>query len=355
MATDRRGVIYSGAFGVAQGSPARPMTIDAIFRIASMTKALTSVAAMQLAEQKRIALDDPVSKYLPAFANLSVLTSFDAATGEYKIRPAARPVTVRHLLTHTSGLGYAFTSPIVRDFKPRAGDTFDVGPLLFEPGDQWVYSTSTDWVGRLVEAVSGQTLEAYFQDQILNPLGMSDTYFNVPEAKQVRLVNIWRRDAAGGLTEQPRQAPARVTAFNGGGGLSSTAPDYIRFLRMLLNDGQANRTRILSADTVAAMSRNQMGAVSVRALATALPALSNDFTFVHDNRDKWGLGFLITTDAVPGLRSAGSLSWGGLNNTYFWVDRTRGVAGVVMMQLLPFADPKALEIYEEFERQIYTR
>jgi CubicO group peptidase (beta-lactamase class C family) len=196
MATGRGGVRYQGAFGLAEAAPARPMTVDAIFRIASMTKAVTSVAAMQLVEQKRIGLDDPAEKYLLEFARVQVVESFDAATGAYRVRPAATPPTIRHLLTHTSGLGYDFTSPIVRDFKPRNGDTFAVGPLLFDPGTRWIYGTSTDWVGRLVETVSGQTLDEYFREHIFTPLGMTDTYFNVPEGKQARLVT----SAFGGAT-----------------------------------------------------------------------------------------------------------------------------------------------------------
>jgi methyl acetate hydrolase len=353
IATDRRGVIYSGAAGVASGRPARPMTTDAIFRIASMTKAVTSVALMQLAEAGKVGLDDPVSKYFPAFAKLSVITSFDQATGAYTVRPASRPVTVRHLLTHTSGLGYGFTSPIVRDFKPRNGETFEVGPLLFEPGTDWMYGTSTDWVGRIVESVSGQDLDTYFRERIFRPLGMGDTHFNVPEAALPRLVPVWRRQADGTLTEPVSAPPRRVTQFNGGGGLSSTAGDYITFLQMLLNEGQLNGTRILSAASVKLMSVNQMGAVSAHATKTAQPDLSADFTFINEGKDKWGLGFLITTAGAPGLRSAGSLSWGGLNNTYFWLDPSRQVAGVILMQFLPFADPKALAVYRDFERAIY--
>jgi CubicO group peptidase (beta-lactamase class C family) len=353
MATGRGGVRYQGAFGLAEAAPARPMTVDAIFRIASMTKAVTSVAAMQLVEQKRIGLDDPAEKYLPEFARVQVVESFDAATGAYRVRPAATPPTIRHLLTHTSGLGYDFTSPIVRDFKPRNGDTFAVGPLLFDPGTHWIYGTSTDWVGRLVEAVSGQTLDEYFREHIFTPLGMADTYFNVPEGKQARLVNVGVRGSDGRLAEQPRQPPTTVTRFNGGGGLSSTAADYVAFLQMLLNGGQRDGARILAAETVAMMGRNQIGDVGVGALKTALPQRSNDFSFVADGRDKWGLGFLITADRVPGRRSPGSLSWGGINNTYFWIDQTRGVAGVILMQFLPFADPKALQLADAFERGVY--
>jgi methyl acetate hydrolase len=353
MATDRRGVIYSGAFGSASGATNRPMTLDSVFRIASMTKAVTSAALMQLVDEKKVALDDPASKFFPAFGKLSVVTDFNAATGAYSTRPSTRPVTVRHLLTHTSGLGYGFTSPIVRDFKPQNGDTFEVGPLLFEPGEQWIYGTSTDWVGRIVETVSGQSLDTYFRERILGPLAMHDTHFNVPEGALPRLVTVWKRQADGALVENPAETPARVTRFNGGGGLSSTARDYITFVQMLLNNGELNGKRILSAESVKAMSINQMGAVSARATRTAQPDRSADFTFINDNRDKWGLGFLIAAESKPGLRSAGSLSWGGINNTYFWIDPARGVAGVILMQFLPFADPKALGVYEAFERAVY--
>ncbi len=357
VATDRDGVFYTGAFGTADAAAGRPMTPDAVFRIASMTKALTSVALMQLVEQRRIGLDDPVARYLSAFEKPQVLSSADAAARTYAVRPAASPITVRHLLTHTSGLGYPFTSATLRDFTPRNGDRFEVGPLLFDPGTQWLYGTSTDWIGRLVEAVSGTSLEAYFKDHITGPLAMRDTAFNLPVAAQARLVNNWRRDATGRLSEQPRQPPNTVTQFNGGGGLSSTAVDYSRFVRMLLNDGQdrgAGAPRILDPRTVADMARNHIGPLHARALKTAIPATSGDFSFIKDGRDTWGLGFLISADQVPGLRAPGSLSWGGINNTYFWIDRTRGIGGVIMMQFLPFADPKALALYEAFERAVYA-
>jgi len=351
MAADRSRVIYQGAFGMADIAAARPLRLDALFRIASMTKPVTAVAAMQLVERGRVALDDPAEKYFPDFANQSVLESFDAATGAYKLRPATKPVTVRHLFTHTSGLGYRFTSPILRDFKPRAGDP--ARPLLFEPGEQWMYGTSTDWLGRLVEKISGLSLDEYFRRRIFTPLQMSDTFYDVPQAKQPRLVAAHRRQADGSLAKLPAQP--RPTGFKpvGGGGLSSTAADYIRFTRMLLNGGMLDGARILSAASVEAMAQNQIGSVGVPALRSSAPTVSDDFSFIADGRDKWGLGFLITSDAVPGKRSAGSLSWGGVNNTYFWVDRASGVAGVIMMQFLPFADRKALALYDAFERGVY--
>jgi methyl acetate hydrolase len=356
LVTDRERVLYQGAFGVADVSTGRPLTQDAIFRIASMTKPVTSVALMQLVEQGRIGLDDPASKYLPELAELKVFESFDPATGVYKVRPASRPATVRHFLTHTSGLAYPFTSEIWRDFKPRAGETYPFGgPLLFDPGERWHYSTSTDVAGRLVEAVSGKKLEDYFREHIFAPLKMSDTSYNVPEAKGPRLVAQQQRSGErmdGAIVLQQPQLGLTIAAPIGGGGLASTADDYGRFMRMWLNGGELEGARVLKAETVALMGQNHIGAISVPALKTALPR-SADFTFIADNRDKWGLGFLITADQVTGKRSPGSLSWGGINNTFFWIDPTRGIAGTIMMQYLPFADAKALAVYDAFERGAY--
>jgi CubicO group peptidase (beta-lactamase class C family) len=353
MATDRRGVVYQGAFGVADVASGRPMAVDTIFRIASMTKPITSLAVMQLVEQGRVGLDDPAEKYLPQLANLKVFETFDARTGAYTLRPAATAPTVRQMLTHTAGLGYNFTSPIVRDFKPRAGEAYPAGPLLFEPGDEWLYSTGIDWAGRIVEALSGKNLETYFHDHIFAPLGMVETSYNQAEDRRRRFSFVHRRRPDGTFQVDPVQPPMAVTQFIGGGGLASTGPDYLRFLQMLLNEGALNGVRIASADTIAEMGRNHIGAVGVRAVKTAMPGRSSDFTFVADGRDKWGIGFMISADGKPAGRSAGSLGWGGLYNTYFWVDRTRGIAGLILMQYLPFADSKALALYDAFERKVY--
>jgi len=356
LVTNRERVLYQGAFGVADVSTGRPLAMDALFRIASMTKPVTSVALMQLVEQGKIGLDDPAEKYLPELKNPMVVESFDAKSGDYKLRPASKPATVRNFLTHTSGLAYPFTSAIWRDFKPRAGESYPFGgPLLFDPGERWHYSTSTDVVGRLVEVVSGQKLEDYFREHIFVPLQMNDTSYNVPEAKGPRLVAQQQRAGEkmdGAIVLQNPQAGLTVAKPIGGGGLASTAADYGRFMRMFLNEGALDGVRVLKPETVKLMSQNQIGAVSVPALKTALPR-SADFTFIADGRDKWGLGFLITVDQVPGKRSPGSLSWGGINNTFFWIDPARGVAGTIMMQYLPFADAKALAVYDAFERGTY--
>ena len=355
LVTDRKGVIYQGTFGVADVASGRPLTPDALFRIASMTKAITSAAAMQLIEQGKLALDDPAEKYLPELAKLPVFDSFDAKTGDYRLHPTSKPMTVRHVFTHTSGLGYPFTSATLRDFKPRAGENYPVGPLLFEPGEKWLYGTSTDVVGRLVEKISGQKLEEYFHQHIFTPLKMNDTSYDVPQDKAQRLVAGQQRDGDrmdGAIVKQSVQPGLTIAQPIGGGGLASTASDYGRFVRMLLNGGELDGARVLKPETIVLMGQNHIGAVSVPALKSALPR-SRDFSFIADGRDKWGLGFLITADHVPGKRSSGSLSWGGINNTYFWVDPSRGIAGVILMQFQPFADPKALAVYDAFERATY--
>jgi methyl acetate hydrolase len=318
-----------------------------------MTKAITSTAAMQLVEQGRVGLDDPVEKYLPAFAHLQVFESFDPATGAYRLAPARSVATVRHLMTHTSGLGYPFTSATLRDFKPRPDDDYPIGPLLFEPGARWHYGTSTDWLGKVVEAVSGRPLDEYLRLRVTEQLGMADTFYNVPADKQARLVAVHHRGPDGIIVKDEVQPGPTINPIVGGGGLASTAADYIRFVRMILNDGALDGARILKPDTVAAMGRNAIGNLGVPALKSALTWRSDDFSFIADGRDKWGLGFLITVDDVKGKRSAGSLSWGGIYNTYFWIDRTRGIGGVILTQFLPFADRKALALYDGFERGVY--
>src|SRR3954471_16245091 len=269
LVTNRDRVLYQGAFGVADVATGRPLSTDALFRIASMTKAVTSLALMQLIEQGRLGLDDPAEKYLPELAGLKVLESFDAATGAYRVRPASKAPTVRHFLTHTSGLAYPFTSATWRDFKPRAGETYPFGgPLLFDPGERWHYSTSTDVVGRLVEVVSGQKLEDYFRQHIFAPLKMDDTSYNVPEEKAPRLVAQQQRGGErmdGAIELQKSQPGLTIAAPIGGGGLASTADDYGRFVRMLLNGGTLDGARVLKAETVALMGQNHIGAVSVPA------------------------------------------------------------------------------------------
>jgi methyl acetate hydrolase len=353
VATDRAGVIYEGAFG--ESAPGDPVTADRMFRIASMTKPVTSVAAMQLVELGLIGLDDPVADHLPALGTLPVFTAFDEETGHYEVEPAHSVMTIRHLLSHTSGLSYDFTSEIRLGFRPRAGDSFADVPLLFEPGASWHYGTSTDWVGTLVERVSGQRLDAYFREHILDPLGMHDTRFGVSETEWPRVVREFRRYPDGSLVAPPQTPWRETTTYTGGGNLIGTAADYARLVRMFLNDGELDGVRVLTPESVVAMTTNQIGRAGVPLTRSTQPARSNDFAFVKGaGRDKFGFGFLINAESEPGLRSAGSLSWGGIWNTYFWFDQTAGVGGVFMTQFYPFADTRALATLEAFERAVYA-
>ena len=352
-------ITYAGAFGKRDSASGIDVKTDSIFAIASMTKAVTSVAAMQLVERGKLTLDEPVSQHLPELANLSVLEGFDGG-GKPILRPATKPVTLRRLLTHTSGLAYDTWDANMFKYTQLAGAPPPNGapvvtPLIFEPGTRWQYGTSLDWTGRLVETVSGQTLEQYFQANILKPLGMNDTSFIVPAEKFDRLVSTYHRESDGSLKENPRTLPPPPKFFNGGGGLSSTAPDYIRFTQMILRRGRGPGNEILlQPKTVDLMSSNQIGAAVAGRLKTYRPALSADVDFHPGSVDKFGLGFLINTTAYNGGRSAGSLAWAGVYNTFYWIDPHRHVCAVIMMQFLPFVDPEGVGMLHDFERAVYA-
>ncbi|PWU03594.1 MAG: 1,4-butanediol diacrylate esterase [Terriglobia bacterium] len=356
-ATDR--TIYSGAFGKRDSASGVDVKLDSIFFIASMTKAVTSTAAMQLVERGTLKLDEPVGKRLPELAKLDVLEGFDGS-GKPILRPAAKPVTLRHLLTHTSGFAYdTWEGNMFRYAQqvgapaPNAAPT--VTPLAFEPGTRWQYGQSLDWTGRLVETVSGQTLEQYFQDNIFKPLGMPDTSFIVPAEKFDRLVSTYRRQTDGSLKEDPRTMPPKPKFFNGGGGLSSTAGDYVRFMQMILRRGRsAEKDQILRPKTVDMMTVNQIGALTAGKLKTSRPNVSDDVDLHPGAMDKWGLGFLINTTPYEGGRSAGSLAWAGIENTFYWIDPRRGICAVLLMQFFPFVDKEAVAMLRDYERAVYA-
>ena len=354
MAVDRDGVFYRGARGTADDILDMPMRTDAIFRIASMTKPVTSVAAMQLVERGLIELDVAAVDYLPELGRALVVDGLDSENGAYTLRPPQTAITLRHLLTHTAGFGYSFTSATTRDFEPSTVDQGVIEPLLFEPGTDWLYGTNTDWVGRVVEEISGQSLEDYFREHIFEPLQMMDTSFNVPDEAALRTVTVSRRQLSGDLVQQVRDDPVSVTEFNGGGGLWSTASDYSRFMRMWLNDGSLDGAQILSSETIAMMGENQIGSLDAGEWISTAPESSNDFHPLTLGDGRWGLGFLVNRDDQPGRRVAGSLAWAGLYNTYFWIDPTHDVAGVLLTQILPFADPRVLAVFAEFEQAVYV-
>jgi methyl acetate hydrolase len=361
MAATDKGVLYEGAFGVRALDASTPMTLDTVFRIASMTKAITSVAAMQLVEQGKLKLDEPVPSIDPALASPQVLEGFDAA-GAPRLRPAKRPITLRQLLTHTAGFSYdiwnADTGRYVKATGMPARATAKIAsirtPLAFDPGDKWEYGVNTDWVGRLVEATSGQPLDAYFRERIFSPLGMRDSgYVTTPE-QRARQARVHARQPDGALVPQPLEVPPVPGEFwSGGGPLYSTARDYLTFLQMLLHEGSFNGARILKAETVALMHQNATGEIPAGVLKAQMRALSNDVDLFPGAPLRWGLGYMLNLQPGPNGRSAGTVSWGGIFNTYYWLDPARRVTGLIMTQILPFADSRVLKLYGQLERGVY--
>ncbi|MGO9256054.1 MAG: serine hydrolase domain-containing protein [Bryobacteraceae bacterium] len=354
MVAGERGILYLGAFGTRDSSGV-PVAADSIFAIASMTKAITTVAALQLVEQGKVKLNAPVSQYLPELGKLEVLEGFDPETGKPKLRPAGTRVTLKHLLTHTSGICYDIWDPdMFRYTTQMKGVVPRVPPLMFEPGTRWQYGMGIDWAGRLVEAVSGMNLEEYFQARILRPLEMQDTSYLVPASKFDRLVTGYSRQADGSLMQNPRVPPAAPKEFNGGGGLYSTTGDYVTFMQMILGKGLGNNgARILDPKTVASMKINQIGAATAGKMKSYRPDRSSDVDMQPGAAEKWGLGFLINTTPYDGGRSAGSLAWAGLFNTFYWIDLKRSMCAVLMMQFLPFVDKEAVGLLSDFEQAVY--
>jgi methyl acetate hydrolase len=353
MAANEQSVLYEGAFGFRDMATSSRMSIDTIFRIASMVKLLTSVAALQLVERDKLKLDEPAGNIDPTLAAPLVLAGFDAK-GVPQLHPAQKPVTLRNLLTHTSGFSYLLWDPnVVRYLRfARGHPNLPRMPLMFEPGAKWAYGGGLDRVGRMVEIAGGQNLDRYFSDHITGPLGMNDTGFSITEKQRAREARLHVRDANGKLVPRPLERPDVPKVFSGGGGIYSTAPDYLTLLQALLNGGSFRATTILRPETVALMSANQIGNLEAGILKTTNPALSNDVDFFPGAQLRWGLGHMINLDPVPHGRKAGSLTWAGLFNTYYWIDPTMRIAGVAMMQILPFADRQALKAYRQFERGI---
>jgi CubicO group peptidase (beta-lactamase class C family) len=353
MVADADGVLYSGAFGLQDAARRVPMTTDTIFRIASMTKPVTSVAVMMLVQEGDVGLDDPIARYLPALEADEVIETFDSTDKSFTTRPAATPMTVRHLLTHTSGLGYGFSNEILAQLIGNTPGASATGyPLLHDPGTKWTYGESTRVLGTLVAEVSGQPLEQFLKERIFVPLGMNDTFYTVPTALNDRVATV-HRTTDEGLVETPNPETITSPAW-GDGGLHSTAADYVKFMQMFLNGGRApDGTRLLSEASVELMGRNHTGRVRVEQQPTANRALSEPFP-LGAGRDTFGLGFQITgAHDDPLARSPGSMSWAGIFNTEFWIDPERGVSAVLLMQYLPFYDAAAIETLQGFERLVY--
>ena len=361
MAATGKETIYQGAFGKRDLSKDVAMTPDSVFWIASMTKAITAAAGMQLVEQGKLSLEEPIGKVLPDLAAPQVLEGFDAQ-GEPRLRPARKPITLRHLMTHTAGFAYNMWNGDMVQYLEKTGTPAVTTcqnaalktPLMTDPGTRWEYGTNIDFVGKAVEAASGKRLDAYLRDHLFTPLGMSDTGFKIGEAQRQRLVGMHQRNADGSLTPIPFELEQEPEFHMGGGGLYGTAGDYLKFCQMILNKGKGNGNQVLKPETVATMGQNHIGEINMGKLTSAVAFATNDVDLYPDMVKKWGLSFLINTAKTPEGRSPGSLAWAGLANTYYWIDPARDVAGVILMQLLPFADGKCLEAFAGFERGVYA-
>ena len=360
MAATGNEVIYQGAFGKRDLSKDDAMTADGVFWIASMTKAVTAAAGMQLVEQGKLSLDAPIGNVLPDLASPQVLEGFDAS-GAPKLRAAKTPITLRHLMTHTAGFAYDMWNGDMVKYLEKTGtpgittcqNAALKTPLMTDPGTRWEYGTNIDFVGKAVEAVSGKRLDAYLRDHMFGPLGMSDTGFKIGDTQRQRLVAMHMRTPEG-LAPIPFELEQNPEFHMGGGGLYGTAADYIKFTQMILNQGKGNGNQVLKPETVALMGENHIGPLEMGKLKTAMPIYTNDVDLYPGMVKKWGLSFLINTAPTPEGRSPGSLAWAGLANTYFWIDPARNITGVILMQLLPFADGKCLEAFAGFESGIYA-
>jgi CubicO group peptidase (beta-lactamase class C family) len=361
VATDGTDTIYEGAFGVRELGGTRPMEVDTVCWIHSMTKAISGACLMQLVEQGRIGLDDDCGRWAAALAAPKVLEGFDA-DGKPKLRPARGKITLRHLLTHTAGFVYDNWNADMLRYNKMTGlsrvETFarpeDCQPLSFEPGERWHYGINIEWAGKVLEAVAGMSVDAYMQKNIFGPLAMRSTGYRLTPAIRERLSGVHQRFPDGHLEVAPWDPPQRPEDFLAGGGLYSTVGDYLRFIRMILGKGTLDGVQILKPETIAEMSRNHIGPLPAGVLKTASPAMSFDADFFPGMTCGWGLSFLINSEDIPGRRAAGSLCWAGLRNSYFWIDPKSGIGGTIITQLLPFADPTVLRLYEGFEQGVYA-
>jgi CubicO group peptidase (beta-lactamase class C family) len=341
----------AGARGV--DSP-DPMTPDTLFMIASCSKAITSVAALQLVERGLLDLDAPVGERLPILDAPRVLTGFDAA-GAPLTRAATRPITLRHLLTHTSGLAYDFCCADLASCMAASGGSLMSGtepdiPLMFDPGEGWQYGIGIDWAGRLIEAASGRRLDAWCAEHIFAPLGMVDTTYFPDATQAARKAGVCQKGPDGQFVAVPMAMPPVHHFMMGGAGLYTTAGDYLTFLGAIVAGGGA----LLKPETFALMMQNHVGDLDAGALKTAQPAMSSDFEPLAGLTRRHGLAGLVNLDPVPGGRSAGSLAWAGIANCYYWADPTAGAAGVLFAQVTPFADPDILATFDEVERAVYA-
>ncbi|WP_375004145.1 serine hydrolase domain-containing protein [Gordonia sp. PS3] len=354
------GDAYLGTAGVRSVDDGRPMTADTVFAIFSCTKALTSTAVLQCVEEALVDLDAPVADYVPDISRLQVLAGF-APDGSPRLRAPSTQITTRMLLLHTAGLSYSFFSPEYARLLESTGQP-DIltasrecltSPLLFDPGTRWGYGTNIDWAGLVVEAVRGQRLSQVMRERIFEPLGMDDSAFVMSRSMADRRAEVHQRVDDGSLVATGLVLPQDPEVDMGGQGVYATIPDYTRFLRMWLRDGEGERGRVLAPETVRAASRNGLGELKIGKLVGSAPALTHDAEFFPGQSKSWAYSFMVNDEPAPTGRSAGSLAWAGLANLYYWIDREADVAGMWGSQVLPFADPASVAAFLDFETAVY--
>lgn len=359
MAADRNGTIYEGAAGPRTVGQDEPVAADSLFRIASMTKMVATVAALQQVEQGKLDLDAPVEQYCPRFADVQVLDGFDGDTP--RLRAPATKATVKQLATHTSGLSYWFWNDNIVKWEAATGTSNVLGgkdeifnaPMIADPGTKVEYGINIDWLGKVVEAVSGESLRDYIDAHIAGPLGMSDTTFVMDDQQRARSVPIHVPGEDGAWVATDVDWNQEPDWWAGGHGLYSTPRDYLKFQQMLLGGGTFGGEKILEQATVDAAFTNQVGDLEFpAAIKTADPNSTCDFNAGPGN--KWGLGLLLNTQQQPGMRAAGSGAWAGICNTHFWIDRSTGITGATYSQFLPFVTPESMQMYADFEKALYA-
>jgi len=361
MVTDRERNIYEGAAGKRRLDRDVAMTTDTVFAIFSTTKALTGTAALQLVEEGKLDLDVPAKTYAPDIGKLQVIEGF-SDNGEPHLRAPKRDVTTRMLLLHTAGMGYDFFNETYNRLAQEKGQPSVVTaskkalmtPLLFDPGDKWEYGSNMDWCGQVIEGIAGKRLGEVFRTRIFEPLGMRDTTFELTDALRKRAAGMHARNADGSLAPMDFELPSQPEVHMGGHGLYSTVGDYMRFIRMWLNDGAGERGRVLKPETVRMAEKNHLGNKKIRMLPGVIPSLSNDAEFFPGLSKSWALTFMVNDEEAPTGRPAGALGWAGLPNLFYWIDRKNGFGGFWATQILPFADPVSFGGYMDFETAFYS-
>jgi methyl acetate hydrolase len=362
IATNRDGNIYAGARGERKLGGGEAFTTDTVCAIFSTTKAVGGTAVLQLVEEGKLDLDAPAKQFLPRIGDLRVLDGFDD-DGTPRLRAPARDITTRHLLTHTAGFAYDFFNETYTRLADEQGQPSVIGanwdgletPLLFDPGDEWEYGSNIDWAGMVVEAITGKRLGEVLQERVFDPLGMTSTAFSMTDDMRSRLAHIHARTSDGGLEPMDFELPPDPELHMAGHGLYGTAEDYVKFIRMWLNDGRGpDGDQVLKPETVEMAARNHLPAgMHIKMLPGVNPAYSNDAEFFPGMPKTWALSFMINTEDAPTGRPAGSLAWAGLANLYYWIDRRNGLGGFWATQIFPFADETSVGGFLDFEKAVY--